>query len=556
VLLRFQSHEHLPQISSASNQYNEGNYGERGARYGETDNPEVEPVFHQGPAEPNYSAKSKSVKRVHLTVCEIILNFTVVDWVIVALYLTGSVAAGLFGKWFVSGVADFLVAGRELDTHLGVATLSATEIGTVTFMYYAQLGYKTGFASFVAGLISGLVMIFIGRTGFIVKKLRAARLMTIPEYFEARYSRRLRVLAGLLVATGGILNMGVFLKIEGTFLSIISGIPLSYLKLTMTGILALELIYTVLGGMVSIVITDFIQFGALSFGTVLVTLFAVHSAGFRGMYRAVASTMGKAGFDPLVNPEYGLAFIIFQVIYWLAIDTCWQTTAMRTFSARDPETSRRVFSWTGFIFLGRGMMPMMWGIAALALLGPRQDSLEAMPRMLSAILPPVVLGLVVSGMLAATMSVNSSYLLGWSAVIAQDIVLPLRGRALTPRRQVLLNRVCNVLVSLFVLYWGLWYSMPSLAYLYLNITATIFLGGTFSAVLAGLYWRRSSTLGAYFALSSGALAVVPFFFWHFSASYSGLGSFTVAALGMVVGSLLSKQPSLPENVGTTDPVAR
>jgi len=176
--------------------------------------------------------------------------------------------------------------------------------------------------------------------------------------------------------------------------------------------------------------------------------------------------------------------------------------------------------------------------------------------MLSAILPPVVLGLVVSGMLAATMSVNSSYLLGWSSVIAQDIVLPLRHKALTPRGQVLLNRVCNVLVSLFVLYWGLWYTMPSLAYLYLNITATIFLGGTFSAVLAGLYWKLSNTLGAYFALSSGALAVVPFFFWHFSASYSGLSSFTVAALGMFVGSLLGKQPSVPENARIADSAAQ
>jgi len=468
------------------------------------------------------------------------LNFTATDWIIVVVYLAGSLAAGLYGKKFISGVSDFLVAGRELGTYVGVATLAATEIGTITFMYYAQLGYKTGFASFIAGLISGLVMIFIGRTGFVVKKLRAARLMTIPEYFETRYSRRLRVLTGVLVATGGILNMGVFLKIEGTFLSIISGIPLSYLKLTMTGILALELIYTVLGGMVSIVITDFIQFVALSFGTLLVTVYAVHAAGLHGMYRAVASTMGEAGFNPLVNPEYGVAFIVFQVIYWLAIDTCWQTTAMRTFSTRDPETSRKVFSWTGFIFLGRGMMPMIWGIAALTLLGSKQDSLEAMPRMLSGILPPIVLGLVVSGMLAATMSVNSSYLLGWSSIIAQDIVLPLRRSALTPSGQVLLNRICNLFVSLFVLYWGLWYTMPSLAYLYLNITATIFLGGTFSAVLAGLYWKGANTVGAYCALISGALAVVPFFFWHVSASYSGLGSFILAAMGMGLGSFLGK----------------
>ena len=138
-------------------------------------------------------------------------------------------------------------------------------------MYYAELGYKTGYASFVNGLIAGLVMIFMGRTGFIVKRLRAMRLMTVPEFFEVKFSRNLRVFTGILVATGGILNMGVFLKVEGTFLAIISGVSLSHIKAVMTGILLLELVYTVLGGMVSIVITDFIQFVALSVGTILVT---------------------------------------------------------------------------------------------------------------------------------------------------------------------------------------------------------------------------------------------------------------------------------------------
>lgn len=65
--------------------------------------------------------------------------------------------------------------------------------------------------------------------------------MTVPEYFEVRYSRNLRILTGLLVAVGGILNMGVFLKIEGTFLALLTGIPLDYLKVVMTGVLLLEL---------------------------------------------------------------------------------------------------------------------------------------------------------------------------------------------------------------------------------------------------------------------------------------------------------------------------
>src|SRR5690349_19507536 len=205
--------------------------------------------------------------------------FSVTDCVIIAGYLILSMAAGLYGKRYITGLSDFLVAGRGIGLYLGIATLAATEIGTVTFMYYAELGYKTGFASFVNGLIAGCAMIFIGRTGFIIKRLRELRLMTVPEFFEVRYSRRLRLFTAFLVATGGILNMGVFLKIEGTFLATISGIPLEYLKAVMTGILLLELIYTVLGGMVSIAITDFIQFVALSIGTVVTAVVAMQHGG-------------------------------------------------------------------------------------------------------------------------------------------------------------------------------------------------------------------------------------------------------------------------------------
>ncbi|MCA1842042.1 MAG: sodium:solute symporter family protein, partial [Actinobacteria bacterium] len=134
------------------------------------------------------------------------MNFTPVDWAIVAGYLVATVAVGLIGKKFVGNVSHYLVAGRELGLYVGIATLAATEIGTITFMYNGEFGYRYGFAAFAPALISGLVMIFVGRTGFVIRRLRDLKLMTVPEYFEVRYSRGLRILTGVLVAVGGILN--------------------------------------------------------------------------------------------------------------------------------------------------------------------------------------------------------------------------------------------------------------------------------------------------------------------------------------------------------------
>jgi solute:Na+ symporter, SSS family len=468
------------------------------------------------------------------------VHFTGLDWAIILTYLGGSLLAGLYGKKYISGISEYLVAGRTMGVCVGIATLAATENGTVSFMYYAQLGYRTGFSAFMNSLLLGLALIFVGQTGFVVRKLRALRLMTIPEFFEKRYSRRLRILCAILMATGGILNLGIFLKVEGTFLTIISGLPIRYLNVIMVGILGLETVYTVLGGMVSILITDFIQFVFLSQATVLVTIYTIHNVGWGKMHDAVRATMGAGGFNPIINPEYGWAYIAFMILSDLSGDACWQPIEMRGFSTRDPKTSQRVFYWTGIIFLALGLMPMQWGIAALARLGPGFDSLQAMPVFLTTILPAGILGLVTAGMLAATMSVNSSYLLSWSSIIAQDIIIPLRKKALSSRGQVVLNRFTNLFVSLFILFWSLWYTLPGPAYFYLFVMATVFLAGTFAAVIGGLYWKRANTLGAYCALAFGIVGVVGFFFFNIKAGYAGSAAFALAAAGMVGGSLLGK----------------
>lgn len=475
------------------------------------------------------------------------MGFGALDTTIVLVYLAGTLAIGLAAKRLLGNISDFLVAGRGLGLFLGIATLAATETGTVTFMYYAQLGFQTGFAAFITGLISGLVMIGVGWTGFIIHRFRTLELMTVPEYFERKYSRGLRVLTGVLVATGGILNMGMFLRVEGSFLVILTGIPFQYLKLAMTAILLIELLYTVVGGMLSIVITDFIQYVALSVGTIIVTIYCVWHVGWGSMVHAVSAQMGTQGFSPLSNPTYGWGYIVWQVILWTAVNTCWQTTAMRTMSMKSPELSKKVFGWTGLIFLGRGMLPMLWGIAALAVLGPHADSMNAMPTLLAHLLGPGVKGLVVAGMLAATMSVNSSYLLGWSSIISQDIIGPLRrgkGQAeLSSKTQIRINRIANVFVSVFILWWSLWYTLSGPLYLYLNLTATIFLSGTFAAVIAGLYWKRANLTGGYAAMIAGAAGTVGYFFLNLPATYSGFAAFGLAAVAMVAGTLLGAPAS-------------
>jgi len=284
----------------------------------------------------------------------------------------------------------------------------------------------------------------------------------------------------------------------------------------------------------------------------------VHHVGWANIIHKVSATMGAPGFNPIANPKFGMTFIVWQILLWFSIHTCWQTTAMRMFSTKSPETSKRVMTWTGFIFLGRGMLPMLWGIAALTLFGVGAlekgvrlpvvngvtlTPIDAMPAMLAGMLGPGVKGIVIAGMLAATMSVNSSYLLGWSAVISQDVILPTRqvmGKPpLSTTGQIWVNRLANLFVGLFLMFWGLYYTPPGAVYLYLNITGTIFLAGAFVCVVGGLYWKRVNTTGGYLAMLMGAAgAIIPFFFLHWSENVTGFAAFGLAATGLVVGSLI------------------
>src|SRR6059036_3245158 len=107
-------------------------------------------------------------------------NFSLpVDGSIVGLYLLATMVAGLLVRKYVSRVEDFLVAGREMNVYLGIASLAATEFGIITCMYTAQAGFNNGFAGSLPGLCQAAAMFLIGLTGFCVKPLRDSGAMTL-----------------------------------------------------------------------------------------------------------------------------------------------------------------------------------------------------------------------------------------------------------------------------------------------------------------------------------------------------------------------------------------
>ena len=366
--------------------------------------------------------------------------------------------------------------------------------------------------------------------------------------------------------------------------------------------------------MVSLIVTNYVQYVFLAAGTVVVTLACLREVGWSGMVGAVEGHMDGRGFNPI--EDLGIGFILWQVLLWIALMTVWQSVAMRTFSTRDAAVGKRMFTLTGFLFLGRALIPMAWGIAALAFFwgrtvagggarGPhegradasswtrdstrpsaatstRAASGERSPRWTCSSgsrarrsrsprrrrgsrarpatgaarsgsspcrgcwprsSPRGILGLVVAGMLAASISTYAGYFLGWSSIIAQDIVAPLLGRELSSPGRLRLTRVTVVGLTVFIMIWSLVYDLPGPAYFYLQVTANLFMAPTLIAVVGGLYWRRASSTGAGLSFLLGASASLAYLVPQLKLDVATAGnlSWALAVAGFVIGSLLFRR---------------
>lgn len=482
------------------------------------------------------------------------MNFNwFLDGPIVGIYLLVTMAAGVAVRKYVGKVEDFLVAGREMNLHLGIASLAASEFGVVTCMYTAQNAYDKGFAGATPGILAALAMYFVGVTGFCIEPMRKAEVFTIPEFFEKRFGTRIRWFSALVIVLGGLLNMGVFLRTGGEFLVFTSGLNPAYLEITMTALLVGVAIYTVLGGMLSILVTDYLQFVVLSVGMLAITVLILTNVGWDAMVSAVAERHGPGGFNPFINEDMGPAYLAFSALLSFAVMITWQTNIQRVLAAKDSRTGRRIYTRTSFFHVCRFILPGIWAIAALTTISPESvadNTSFAMPKFLAITVPTGLCGLLIAAMLAADMSTDSAYMLTWSSVIYNDLLAPLRRRKQWSQRLgLLVNRLIIIAIGIFLLFYGLWYPLKGDIFTYLGVTATIYLSSMSVLLIACCYWQRANNWGAAAAIAVGAVLPVAYLVMEQLPStadlaqrigpyYSGIATYALAAVGMIIGSLL------------------
>jgi SSS family solute:Na+ symporter len=397
-------------------------------------------------------------------------------------------------------------------------------------------------------------------TGFIVYKLRQLRVMTIPEFYEMRFGKNVRIVGGVILALGGILNMGLFLQAGARFMMGVTGYSNpAGLKIFMSVMLIMVLVYTVLGGMVSVVLNDFMQFVVLSIGMLIGSLYAISKVGWANLFKAPPTTDSVSWFNPISEGSgFGSLYVIFMVILTFSAGALWQSGTLRALSAKTPKVAKQLYAWSSVSYLARRVIPMLWGICAFVFISQSPKLLAAfqgpdalnsqfgMPIFIAKILPSGFLGLIAAGMFAAFMSTHDSYLLSWSSVITQDIIAPIKKGKLSDKSRLFITRVCIVAIGIFLLIWGLWFEAPVSLWNYMAVTGTIYLAGAFTVVTAGLYWKKASKTGAKIALYAGLLAILGIGPWtmgenvpfYLSDKFIGVMTFVIAFLGMIIGSLM------------------
>lgn len=422
-----------------------------------------------------------------------------------------------------TGLTEFFVSGRDLGLGTAIATLGATEIGLITIAYNAQKGFNDGFSAFHIGLAALVGCAFVGLFGFVVAPIRRTGVLTLPEYYEKRFGRDVRIFGAIVMALGGVLNMGLFLKVGSLFLAAMleaKGIALN-VNLVMVGLIAASVAYTCYGGMRSVIVTDVFQFVLLSAGLLAAVAFLTSMISVEQAVAVVRESKGANGFDPFANPSFGPGYVVWMVLVAGVVSSAiWPTALTRALCIKREQDVKPAYLIASVIFLSRMLIPAFLGVLAFCYftlpdMGPltlldshgEDADLVATPLMLGHAMPEALLAFLVVAMFASFMSTQDSYLFCWASILSRDVVGPLFGTIDDERAQKLGTRLLIVAIALYELYWGLIYGGGEDIWDYLAVSGSIYFCSGIVLLAGGLYWEGASRRGALWALILGFTAI-------------------------------------------------
>lgn len=431
------------------------------------------------------------------------VNFVVTA--IVVIYLLIMLFIGWYSSKKITSNTDFMVAGRRLGPFLMAGTLAATEIGGGSSLGVVQQGMESHGIS-AAWYIITMGFAFVILT-FLAPKFRAATVKTVPEYFRRRYGKS----AGLITAVIMLLPLigataSQFIA-SSVILSTMLGIDYKVAVLIVAVVVTL---YSIMGGLWSVTLTDFVQVFLIVIGMIIAVPFAMNTA---GGWDSIVANVPAETFDMFKG--YSPMAVISLTIMYVATFTVGQEAVSRYYAARDGKAARQGSILAALVNFIYAFIPAILGIITLALINMGKfDSAEfaavgaryALPVLAIKVMPTVICGLLFAGIISATMSSSDSDLLGAGSIFANDIyhtlINPKASSQEIMRVTQITMAICGVAAMLVALF-----NTGSIVSL-LMFCFTLRAAGAFFPYVLGHYWKGASTAGTIAALISGTIVVV------------------------------------------------
>lgn len=341
------------------------------------------------------------------------------DYITIIIFSLIILVAGLsFGKKGTN-MKSFFAAGGSVPWSMNGLSLFMSFFSAGTFVVWGSIAYKNGLVAITIQMAMCIAGFVIGY--FIAPRWWKSKALTVAEFLTNRFGKRIQQYYTYIFLFLSLGYTGAFLYPVAKILNVTTGFDINYAILLLGGMI---MIYTAVGGLWAVVVTDVLQFVILTAAVLLVIPLSIKEV--NGLDNFINQAPDQ--FFNIFSGEYTYAFIIAFTVYNIVFIGGNWAYVQRYTSVKDSKSSGKVGYLFGALYL---ISPLIWMLPPMIyrVLNPDLQGLEAEGAYLmicKEVLPVGVLGLMLGGMIFATASsVNTSLNLA-AAVLTNDIFKPLR----------------------------------------------------------------------------------------------------------------------------------
>ena len=439
--------------------------------------------------------------------------------IIIVTYLIGIMTLGIWvGYRKSTSSTQFFLAGRSLKWPMIGAALFTANISTIHLVGLSASGFSEGIVVGNFEWMASFCLIVLGLI-FVPFYLRT-KISTLPEFLEKRYSTTCRMIMAFIAIWSALLvHIGVSLYAGAKVFDYFFGIPVIYSIIIIAVVTA---IYTILGGLKAIVVTDTIQAVLLLVGCITLTLLGIkalpgvgiHSfADLKEAVRPEQLSMAHSIRDANGNfNEYSwltlmIGYHVLGIWYWCTD----QTIVQKTLGAKDMRNGQLGAVFAGWLKILPLFFMVFPGLLAYILFKDKiADPNDTLTVLIDNLLPVGLKGLFAAGLLAAVMSTVEAALNSTATVTAEDIVRHIRPQT-KDRTLVLIGRITACIVIVLAMLWSPYCEKFRNIFVVVNKVPMMFAPAITTVFVLGVFWKRGTKQAALATFIVGLVVGLPYF---------------------------------------------